>query len=301
MMELSIETAVAVLTESPDFRVLRRFVPAAAYRQPNVPGLKQGLYVDVETTGLNTETDRIIELAIQPFQYDADGNVYAVEEGEAWLEDPGIPIPPEVTAMTGISDADVAGQQIDEEAVLAALWESSLVIAHNADFDRKMVERRFAPFAKKPWACSYREVDWKAFGCVGAKLPHIMANACAAFYEAHRALDDCRAGVHVLAAAQLDGRPAMAYLLDSARKPTYRVWASGSPFSLKDALKARGYRWHDGTTGHAKSWFRDVDSVAVEAEAAWLHEQGVMCNDVQKFTAQDRYSVRAACPPLTTG
>jgi hypothetical protein len=31
-----------------------------------------------------------------------------------WFEDPGVPIPPAISALTGISDADVAGQRIDE-------------------------------------------------------------------------------------------------------------------------------------------------------------------------------------------
>lgn len=289
------EVAATLLRANPDYRVLRRFVPRDRYGEADLAlkaGVKVGLYVDVETTGLDTATDQIIELGLVPFEFDHCGNIYSVGAGFNFFNDPGIPIPPEVTALTGITDADVKGKTIDHAIVSLALEEAVLVVAHNADFDRKMIERPLPGFINRAWACSYREVGWERFGCAGGKLQYVIQGACGEFYEAHRAIDDCRAGVHVLAAAQLDGRTALSYLLDSARLPTLRVWAQGAPFGMKEALKKRGYRWHDGATGRSKCWYRDSTHDEIDAEMRWLNDRLVR-GQVDRFTALDRYSVRA--------
>jgi DNA polymerase-3 subunit epsilon len=54
----------------------------------------------------------------------------------AYLGKPGRPIPPEVTALTGITDAAVRGRRIDDARVAALAASASLVVAHNAAFDR---------------------------------------------------------------------------------------------------------------------------------------------------------------------
>jgi DNA polymerase III subunit epsilon len=45
-----------------------------------------------------------------------------------------------------------------------------LVIAHNADFDRRFLERRVPAFATKHWACSRSDIDWKAEGIRSSAL-----------------------------------------------------------------------------------------------------------------------------------
>lgn len=52
---------------------------------------------------------------------------------------------------------------------------TAIVIAHNAAFDRPFCERIWPIFAAKPWACSLREVGWKAEGFEGTKLRDIAA------------------------------------------------------------------------------------------------------------------------------
>jgi len=61
-------------------------------------------FLDLETTGLNTSTDRIIELAV--IRVSPHGDV--LERVRRF--NPGIPIPPEATAIHGITDADVADE-----------------------------------------------------------------------------------------------------------------------------------------------------------------------------------------------
>jgi DNA polymerase III epsilon subunit-like protein len=106
--------------------------------------------VDVETTGTNPDRDKIIELGICLFEYDRQsGRIYKVLGSWEWLEDPGFPIPPEITKITGITDEMVAGHRIDDGAVNDLLGRVVLVIAHNADFDRRFLEKRVPAFTTK--------------------------------------------------------------------------------------------------------------------------------------------------------
>ena len=149
-----LEALAAALETSDAYRVLRRLTPRAPIEPP--PGLatRQGLFVDTETTGLDPARDEIVELAMVPFTYGLDGQVYSVGEPFQQLREPSKPIPPEVTAITGIDDAMVAGRQIDPAEVTHFVAPASLVVAHNAAFDRKFLERFCETFNTKPWACS---------------------------------------------------------------------------------------------------------------------------------------------------
>lgn len=59
-------------------------------------------FFDLETTGINISKDRIVEISI--LKVFPDGK----EERNTWLVNPEMAIPKEVTAIHGISDADVA-------------------------------------------------------------------------------------------------------------------------------------------------------------------------------------------------
>lgn len=82
------------------------------------------------------------------------------------LQGASSPIPPEVTALTGITDDMVASQRIDETAVSAFVAEAVIVIAHNAGFDRKFAER-YPVFERKAWDCSATEIGWRRHGFEG--------------------------------------------------------------------------------------------------------------------------------------
>jgi NAD-dependent SIR2 family protein deacetylase len=71
----------------------------------------------------------------------------------------------------------------------AFVRQAALVIAHNAQFDRRFCERLFPVFAEKPWACSFREVGWADEGFESARLSQL-ANAHRLFFDGHRALHD---------------------------------------------------------------------------------------------------------------
>ena len=62
------------------------------------------IFFDLETTGLHTKNDRIVELAL--IKITPQGDVLERER----RFNPGIPIPAEATAVHGITDEDVAGE-----------------------------------------------------------------------------------------------------------------------------------------------------------------------------------------------
>lgn len=105
---------------------------------------------DAETTCLDSTKDEIIELGMVKFAYsDADEIIHILEVFQS-LHQPAVPIPPEVTTITGITEAMVAGHRIDHEAVAAFVADANIVIAHNAGFDRKFAERLWPTFVDKP-------------------------------------------------------------------------------------------------------------------------------------------------------
>ena len=269
------EALACALEGHPDYRVLRRLTPRLQWPSTSGPpgALRLRVVVlDTETTGLDATKDKIIELAMLRFEVDLASGL-PVGEVEVFdeLEDPGMPIPPEVQALTGIRDADVAGKRLDAQRVADMLDGVDLVIAHNAGFDRPFCEARFDLFQDIAWACSFADMDWKAQGRSSQKLESL-ALELGLFYDAHRAEMDCHALLAVLT-APLPKDPAshaLATLIAASRQPAYRLSATGAPFESKDRLKARGYRWN----GEQRVWQTRIGSdAALETELQWLREQ----------------------------
>jgi DNA polymerase-3 subunit epsilon len=289
------QECIEQLTASGDYRIIRRLVPAQRYQEDNGAEKHIGLYVDTECTGLDPDTERVIELALVPFEYDAEGRLYRVLPAYNAFQDPGRPIPPFITRLTGITDAMVAGQAIDLEAVARLLAQAELVVAHNARFDRPFLEQVHPGFADLPWACSIADVNWNEEGFEGVKLDYL-AYKHGFFYEGHRATIDCAAGIELLSQTLPSGVRVMKRLLDSAARIEVRLWAVKAPFEMKDVLKARGYRWSPGGEGILKAWYKDLPETEADAELLYLNQEvypravGVLPMD--RFDAKLRYSKR---------
>jgi DNA polymerase-3 subunit epsilon len=296
LVEPTLEQMARSLAESGHYRVTSRLGQQTEYHPAdNSPKLIAAV-ADVETTGTNPDRDRIIELGICLFEYDHQrGRIYKVLGSWEWSENPGSSIPPEITKMTGIADEMVAGHRIDDHAVNDLLSRVVLVIAHNADFDRRFLEKRLPAFATKHWACSRFDIDWKAEG-IGSSALEFVAYSLGFFHDGHRAASDCRATLHALAQPLPGtGRLALQALLEQARLPSWRIWPRDATIEKKDVLKARGYSWSPGEFGRPKCWYRDVSDADKAAEVSWLRAN-VMGPDqavwALRITAKDRYSDR---------
>lgn len=276
-----------------DTITLHRFVPVEVYNDETIVGpgdLLHGVFVDTETTGLDTETDKIIQIAIVPFSFSRDGVLCEVGRG-AYIayEDPGTPLSEDIVTLTGITDEMLAGQRIDAEIVYAMVHDAAIVIAHNAEFDRQMCEKRLPIFEGLPWACSQKDIDWLAAGYRLAKLEWLLFVHCRMYIKAHEADTDARAALHLLSTTMPSGQTALAELLERARIPTVRIYADGSPYSERGLLKNRQYHWDAGD----KVWWKDVPAgEAAQAEFEWLREHSGCRPHSTHFNARKRFSKR---------
>jgi DNA polymerase III subunit epsilon len=164
---------------------------------------------------------------------------------------------------------------------------------NNAAFDRPFCEAFSGVFSGKAWACSASEIDWTVRGFEGTKLGY-MIGQIGCFHNGHRAVDDCFALLEVLAhAGGGNERSAFAELLEASHKSRVRIFAEHSPFDMKDRLKARGYRWSDGSDGSPKSWWIEIDEEKLDEELKFLRSEIYRWEEadppVKRLTAFDRF------------
>lgn len=287
------EAAAHRLEESGDYRVLRRLVPRPVIPRTDSAYPHMAVLVDTETTGLQHTRDEVIEIGAVAFTYNNEGEVGDVVGVYSGLRQPSSPIPPEITRLTGITDEMVAGQEIDIAALDALIEPADLVIAHNAAFDRPFCEKLSLSFVPKAWACSVTEIRWADMGFEGNKLGYLVGQS-GLFHEGHRATDDCHALLEVLArSVEEGGPPPFAELLQSSTRCRARIFAENSPFDMKDQLKARGYRWSDGSDGRPKAWWVEVDEELYDDELRYLRTDIYRWDEAEPLTvfltAQDRF------------
>ena len=290
---------VSALEANPDYKVLRRLNPStwltlSDAMKPRAGTLK-GVVLDTETTGMNSLSDKVIELGMIVFEYDPQSaQVIRVSRVFNELEDPGFPIPPESTEIHHITNEMVKGKTINDQEVHELLEGVSLVIAHNARFDRPFVENRWPIFATLPWGCSIHDVNWRANGVGSAKLEYL-AMLQGFFYDAHRAVTDCWALLEILnMPLTLEHQTVAQTMFDSIEKMEHQVYAIGSPFESKDLLKSRAYRWN----AEIKSWSRVLGTPqALREELAWLkvnvygHKKDAKV-EIETFSRLEKYSDR---------
>ncbi|ACS59642.1 3'-5' exonuclease [Rhizobium leguminosarum] len=288
------ENMARALEESGNYRILRKLVarPIASVKRPGFSRL--GVILDTETTGLNHRSDEIIEIGAVAFTFNDDGAIGDIVGIYGGLQQPSRPIPPEITRLTGITDAMVEGQLIDIQSLRTLIEPADLIIAHNAGFDRPFCEAFSKIFTGKAWACSVSEIDWSARGFEGTKLGYLVGQA-GYFHEGHRAVDDCHALLEILDREQHDGESPFTELYRASQRSRIRVFAEHSPFEMKDHLKARGYRWSDGSDGRLKSWWIEVGEEDLNDELSYLRSDIYRWAEAEppmvRLTAFDRFKL----------
>ncbi len=92
--------------------------------------------LDTETTGLSVRDNKLIEISAARLR-----GREVVERFDTFVN-PGMLIPREITALTSITNADVADapKSVEAVAALAEFVQGAPVIAHNAVFDRSFIE-----------------------------------------------------------------------------------------------------------------------------------------------------------------
>jgi len=296
--------AIQHLEKSGNYRIINRLETPHQYLAGKPATSRIGLVIDTETTGLDTTNDKIIELGFVAFEYDAStGGIYRILHTYDGFEDPGEPLEEIVKQITGITDEMLKGKRLDDEEIIAWFNKASLVIAHNAAFDRQMIERRLPSLSESNWSCTLNDIKWQDENISSRKLDYI-AYVLGFFFDGHRAVNDAQATLHILTKTLPEsGKLAMSELLHRAREKSRRFFAQHAAFEKKDELKAHGYRWmpdysYTDRFGKEKKgvWSGMVSEAEIEAEQSWLVE--TIYNGKEEIytyrdiTAKDRYSSR---------
>lgn len=178
-----------------------------------VPGLDPDLpwaqiplaVIDVETTGLDPQTDRVVEVGVLPVDFGVVG------EGRGWLVNPGRAVPPEALAVHGLTDAELlaapAFASIATE--IAEALAGRVPVAYNADFDRLFLAVEYDRLGVVRPPCLRRGVEWldplvwarlAQRAERGHKLTDVAARLGIDVGQSHRALHDARTAAKILLA-----------------------------------------------------------------------------------------------------
>lgn len=263
------EAAHSLCATDPDIRILRR-----ASSLDDLPLAPRGAgpfrkiaVLDTETTGTDVLMDEVIDIAVVMLEVDAVGEIVGILSAGQALRDPGVAIPPHITRLTGITDADVRGKTIDLDRLERRLASADVLVAHNCSFDLAFVENLLPGLAGAAWACSANNFDWLEAAFDGRKLGHLLMQI-GRFNDAHRAMSDVVSLIHLLAHRLPHGGTVLGDLLAIAERPTIRFEATGAPFEKRGTLKARGYRWD----ARQKVWWVEIAESDCAEEEGWFRE-----------------------------
>ncbi|WP_421878682.1 exonuclease domain-containing protein [Marinoscillum sp.] len=166
--------------------------------------------IDTETTGGTPRFSKLTDISI----FITDGEQVLDEFSS--LINPGIPIPPFITQLTGIDDGMVAGAPRFEEIAkqIVEITENTVFVAHNVNFDYGMLQHEFAqlsyPYERKK-LCTVRLARKFLPGHHSYGLGNICSDLGIPIVGRHRARGDAEATVELfhLIYEQSDGHPTM--------------------------------------------------------------------------------------------
>ena len=214
--------------------------------------------IDVETTGLDDKTDRIIEVGACLFDWDSKVPLALYSS----LVIPERDIPEEITALTGITAGQINEFGWPEEAVLGCvddlLIKADYIMAHNSPFDKgffdKAVDRQQMVSRNLPWLDSLMDIVYPK-EVATRNLNYLAAEAGFINPWKHRAIFD------VMTMLKLASDYDIEAIIARSKEPTLYVQAVVS-FEEKELAKERGYRWY----GPKKLWWKAAKQSDHEAE-----------------------------------
>lgn len=188
------------------------------------------VFFDTETTGLDADSNQIIELAALRVEADADGIPSPVAQMDTFIRLPdGKKLPEKIVELTGITDEMLQEQGVTPEAAacqMAGLMSGSvLMVAHNAQFDAGFLRNllRGLKFERVDWLDSL--TVFKDRRC----YPHKLSNAISAYglsdkvQNSHRAIDDVLALFEVLKAMDEERDDLTEYINVFGFNPKYGI------------------------------------------------------------------------------
>lgn len=251
--------------------------------------------LDTETNGLNLSRHQIIELCGAVVAVDEAGRVVAVECVMTGLVDPGQPLSKEISELTGLYDADVAGRSICREQLAALLEHCGGAVAFNSQFDRPFIEKHIGRHVPVPWGCTMADVPWRQLGFEPGPQGYLLAQAGRYMPNAHRAKDDVLALVELLDHVCKDGESVMAKVLAAMDAPAWRFEASTAAYGFRDDLRDRRYRFAKERTH--KLWHKHVRPMEFREEYRWYKKTIGKRPVVVPMPASERYRANETWAP----
>ena len=247
--------------------VLSKFTGLGSPDREPQDGDVPAVILDVETTGLNHERDEVIQIALRPFFVNpTTGEVSGVKKAVEFFQQPSKPLPKIITEITGFVDEDLEGKSIPWDKVAKILSHCQFIVAHNASFDRKWIEKALKnnghPVPSDAiWACSMSQVEWSSI-CRASKALEVLCAWHGFYYDSHNAVSDVDATLHLLRKSNY-----MKQMLTSAVTSDYHVFPVGSDRDENPLLKSRGYRWNPELSSW---WVSRASQQRADEECEWL-------------------------------
>ena len=271
--------------------------------------------VDLETTGLRPGSSRICEIgAVRVRELE-------LEEEFELLVDPGMPVGPVITALTGLRDSDLRGSPHPAIAVRRFLEFAgdAVLVAHNARFDLSFLDRETERSTGARLAGPVVDTVGLARRLLAGRTSRAGLASLAQFFgtaaqPCHRALPDAKATAEILVQliglAQERGALTVADLVDLAAPRVRKVYAKrslafGAPtapgvYLFRDAHdnglyvgRARDLR------ARLRSYFRtDRQRPAVESALAALEQiEWRVCGSELEAALEELRLLRELRPP----
>ena len=219
----------------------------AALLQPSFDDLSTPLFevtfcvLDLETTGGSPADCAITEIgAVKHRGGELIGSFQT-------LVDPGLPIPPSITFLTGITEAMVV-QAPAIEAVYPSFLEflgDSVVVGHNVRFDLSFLNAAARQLGYPPLRNDFVDTAALARRLIREEVRNLRLRTLAAYFRSqvvpnHRALDDAMATAHVFhALLERTGNMGVTNLDDLLQLPRARGSTHYPKIALTEALPRR--------------------------------------------------------------
>lgn len=184
--------------------------------------------LDTETTGVNHNTDKLIEVALKLLEVSPDHRVIREVDSYESLHCSGVNILN--SYIHGITDKMVAGHYVDKQRVYKMMAKAKFIVAHNASFDQRFM-KQIVPYETFEWKCTYKGINWASLyplpsgpkqgpnKVFNVELPNYKLDTLATTLGletgvAHRAMGDVITLVSLLK-ADIKGKTGLQWLMES--------------------------------------------------------------------------------------